>query len=133
MAREGIVSSKGHHKRTRLYLGIKGPRPDNKAHRVSEAKERLEAWQQLGLKGQLAALDSRLGKGVGAKAQRSRIQNLIDNPPKPTKKAKAEEAGLKPGELVVIGAETGTGERLKAKDRKASERAKRPGSDGRKA
>jgi|SRR5579885_1851015 len=118
----------------RRYPGVGGRRhnPLNAKAKVDEAKERQEAWAKLGPKGQLAALDARLGKGVGAMAQRARLQNLIDNPPKPAKKAKENvEVGLKPGELQVVGAETGG--RLKAKDRKAAERSKRPGAEAKKA
>jgi hypothetical protein len=124
MAREGLPKSRGGHERERLNPGVKGPRPDNKKHRVEEAKERQETWAKLGPKGQLAALDARLGKGVGATAQRARLQNLIDNPPKPKRATKAEESPAP---------EQGTGERLKAKDRKAAERSKRPGAEAKKA
>jgi hypothetical protein len=109
---------------SRCQFGGHGPRQDNNQHKRSEAKERQEAWAKLGLKGQLSALDARLGKGLGATKQRARIQRLIDNPPRPTKKTKEEETGLKAGEPVTVGVEAG--ERLKAKDRKAAERAKRP-------
>lgn len=122
MAREGLPTSKGHHNRQREFPGVTGRRPDNKKHRVEEAKERQEAWAKLGPKGQLAMLDTRLGKGVGAQAQRARLQSLIDNPPR-AKKATTVEAAPAP--------EQGTGERLKAKDRKASERSKRPGASDR--
>ena len=45
-----------------------------------EAIERNEYWAQLTPEQQLENLDSRLGKGVGAKKQRARIQYKIDNP-----------------------------------------------------
>ena len=45
-----------------------------------EAIERNEAWAQLTPEQQIADLDRRLGKGVGAKKQRARIQYKIDNP-----------------------------------------------------
>ena len=45
-----------------------------------EAIERNEAWAQLTPEQQLADLDRRLGKGIGAKKQRARIQYKIDNP-----------------------------------------------------
>ena len=45
-----------------------------------EAIERNEAWAKLTYEQQLADLDRRLGKGVGAKKQRARIQYKIDNP-----------------------------------------------------
>lgn len=37
---------------------------------------------------QLIVLDHRLGEGAGAVKERQRLQTLIDNPPKPTKKKK---------------------------------------------
>ena len=91
-----------------------GPRPDNNEINASEANERNAAWAQLSPAQQLKALDERLGKGVGAKKQRARLQNLIDNPKK----------GLKPGELVVVAADTSP--KMKAKDRRAQERTERP-------
>ena len=45
-----------------------------------EAIERNEAWVQLTPEQQIADLDRRLGKGIGAKKQRARIQYKIDNP-----------------------------------------------------
>ena len=45
-----------------------------------EAIERNEYWAQLTPEQQLENLDSRLGKGVGAKKQRARIQYKINNP-----------------------------------------------------
>ena len=45
-----------------------------------EAIERNEIWAKLTYEQQLADLDRRLGKGIGAKKQRSRIQYKIDNP-----------------------------------------------------
>ena len=45
-----------------------------------EAIERNEAWAQLTPEQQIADLDKRLGKGIGAKKQRARIQYKIDNP-----------------------------------------------------
>ena len=57
----------------RRHPGVKGRRPDNYAHRASEALERAVAWGALSPAEQLAALDRRLGVGVGAKRQRARI------------------------------------------------------------
>ena len=45
-----------------------------------EAIERNEAWAQLTPEQQIADLDKRLGKDIGAKKQRARIQYKIDNP-----------------------------------------------------
>jgi hypothetical protein len=45
-----------------------------------EAIERNEIWAKLTYEQQLADLDRRLGKGIGAKKQRARIQYKIDNP-----------------------------------------------------
>ena len=45
-----------------------------------EAIERNEAWVQLTPEQQIADLDRRLGKGIGAKKQRARIQYKINNP-----------------------------------------------------
>ena len=45
-----------------------------------EAIERNEVWVQLTPEQQIADLDRRLGKGIGAKKQRARIQYKIDNP-----------------------------------------------------
>ena len=46
----------------------------------TEAIVRNEAWVKLTYEQQLADLDRRLGKGIGAKKQRARIQYKIDNP-----------------------------------------------------
>ena len=45
-----------------------------------EAIERNKAWVQLTPEQQIADLDRRLGKGIGAKKQRARIQYKINNP-----------------------------------------------------
>ena len=45
-----------------------------------EAFDRNKAWAQLTPEQQLEDLDRRLGKGVGAKKQRARIQYKVDNP-----------------------------------------------------
>ena len=46
----------------------------------TEAIVRNEAWAKLTPEQQLADLDKRLDKGIGAKKQRARIQYKIDNP-----------------------------------------------------
>ena len=43
-----------------------------------EAAERQEFWSELTPKQQLADLDRRLGKGVGAKKQRARLAEKLD-------------------------------------------------------
>lgn len=50
-----------------------GPRPDLNDSKRSEAVERNEAWSVLPAQKQLAELDRRLGKGVGARKQRARL------------------------------------------------------------
>ena len=64
---------KGKKTNNRRHPGIKGIRPDNKEHKRAEAKERLDAWQKLSGQDQLAVLNTRLGKDIGAKKQRARI------------------------------------------------------------
>jgi hypothetical protein len=46
----------------------------------TEAIARNEYWAQLTPEQQIADLDKRLGKGIGAKKQRARIQYKMDNP-----------------------------------------------------
>ena len=53
---------------------------NTKQIKETEAKIRNEAWAKLTPEQQLASLDERLGKGIGAKKQRARIQYKIDNP-----------------------------------------------------
>ena len=53
---------------------------NTKQIKETEAIVRNEAWAKLTPEQQLASLDERLGKGVGAKKQRARIQYKIDNP-----------------------------------------------------
>ena len=52
----------------------------NKEIRHKEAIERNNFWASLTPQQQLESLDNRLGKGIGAKKQRARIQYKIDNP-----------------------------------------------------
>ena len=53
---------------------------NTKQIKETEAIVRNEAWAKLTYEQQLADLDRRLGKGIGAKKQRARIQYKIDNP-----------------------------------------------------
>ena len=53
---------------------------NTKQIKQTEAIVRNEAWAKLTPEQQLADLDRRLGKGIGAKKQRARIQYKIDNP-----------------------------------------------------
>ena len=53
---------------------------NTKQIKQTEAVVRNEAWVKLTYEQQLADLDKRLGKGIGAKKQRARIQYKIDNP-----------------------------------------------------
>ena len=53
---------------------------NTKQIKETEAIVRNEAWAKLTPEQQLASLDERLGKGIGAKKQRARIQCKIDNP-----------------------------------------------------
>ena len=53
---------------------------NTKQIKQTEAIVRNEAWAKLTYEQQLADLDRRLGKGIGAKKQRARIQHKINNP-----------------------------------------------------
>ena len=50
----------------------------NRERRQKEAVQRNRDWQSMSLLEQLAELDNRFGKGVGAIKQRTKIQNMID-------------------------------------------------------
>ena len=52
----------------------------SRADRRKEAEIRNESWKLLSLQQQLESIDLRLGKGIGAKKQRVRIQYKIDHP-----------------------------------------------------
>lgn len=106
----------------RRYPGVGGRRhnPVGAEDKKREALERAQTWAALSPAKQLAALDARLGKGVGAQKQRARLQALIDNPPRPTKKDREAPKQEAP-------ASTNEGERVKVKDRRAQEQSKRPG------
>ena len=53
---------------------------NTKQIKETEAIVRNEAWAKLTPEQQLASLDERLGKGIGAKKLRARIQYKINNP-----------------------------------------------------
>ena len=53
---------------------------NTKQIKQTEATVRNEGWAKLTPEQQLADLDRRLGKGIGAKKQRARIQYKINNP-----------------------------------------------------
>ena len=61
--------------------------------RKEEAKIRNQAWSELDFKEQLNVIDTRLGKGIGAKKQRAKIKNKIDNPPIKKIKNKSKKRG----------------------------------------
>ena len=52
----------------------------SRSERKMEAEQRNEAFKLLSLQQQLKSIDLRLGKDIGAKKQRARIQNKIDRP-----------------------------------------------------
>lgn len=109
------ASSKDNSKRR--FVGG-GPRPDNNKIKQDEAKERQEAWASLSPVQQLKELDRRLGEGKGAELQRERILSRIEK----SKNRPATEAKQAPPQATVS-----EGERVKAKERRASERKERPG------
>lgn len=97
-------------KKTRRYPGAKGPRPDGYEQRVIDAQARMEAWQSLSPKQQLRELDRRLGKDVGAKKQRARLQRLIERANRPSPAPEPEPR------------EEARPEKVKAKDRRRREK-----------
>jgi len=62
----------GKQNKARKFTGG-GPRPDLVATKRAEATERNASWSELSTQKQLAELDRRLGKGVGARKQRARL------------------------------------------------------------
>lgn len=103
----------------RRYSGG-GPRPDLTEIKRKEGEERQAAWSKLTPQQQLDALDRRLGKDVGATKQRARLALAIEkskHQPKPAPK------GAEPVGQMITPEEGG---RIKAKERRAAEQAKRP-------
>ncbi len=76
--------------RRRLPGGLQGPLYPGGIHgmfleqRRKEAAERQEARNKLSPSEQIALLDQRLGKGLGAKKERARLRKLMDAKPKET-------------------------------------------------
>ena len=67
---------------------------NTKQIKETEAIVRNEVWAKLTPEQQLESLDNRLGKGVGAKKQRAKIQYKIDNPQvEVQRKAKKKKRG----------------------------------------
>lgn len=62
----------------RRFPGEHGPRPDLVSFRRKEAQERQEAFAALTPEAKLQLLDARLGKGVGAKKQRAKLNALVN-------------------------------------------------------
>lgn len=67
---------RGQKQNIRRYTGG-GVRPDRADAKREEAKARQEAWSKLAPELQLRRLDEILGKGLGAKRQRARLQALV--------------------------------------------------------
>jgi hypothetical protein len=68
----------GKRQNNRRFPGVRGRAPQNYKFRKEEAAERTVAWQKLSHSEQIALLDVRLGKNVGAKKQRARIVGLME-------------------------------------------------------
>jgi hypothetical protein len=67
---------------------------NTKQIKQTEAAVRNEAWAKLTPEQQLESLDNRLGKGIGAKKQRAKIQYKINNPQvEVQRKAKKKKRG----------------------------------------
>lgn len=65
----------------------------SKLEKNKEAEERAKERSKRSHKDQLAVLDSRLGKGIGASKERTRLAALIE---KPTKENNSEDSTEKP-------------------------------------
>ena len=88
------------------------PRTDLKEQRKREGAERLAAWQKLTPQQQLKELDKRPGE---SKKQRERLMSLI----------RSQNQSLDDGETQLVDQHTNKDSgRIKAKDRRAAERAK---------
>ncbi len=87
-----VGGKKGNHKRTRKFLGFKGPRPDLKELRRQEATERQAAYDNLSTAEKLERLKLKIstGKHGEAKKQLKKLTKQLEEKPlapKPTKKS----------------------------------------------
>jgi hypothetical protein len=73
MARDGFLTKRGKHIRTRRYPGIRGRRPDHHTAHVNEAAERLVIYQSIAPSAHITRLDAMFGKGKGANRERARL------------------------------------------------------------
>jgi hypothetical protein len=102
----------------RVYPGESGPRPDLAKIKRTEAAERQDAYDKLTIEQKIAALDAKLGVGIGAAHQRTKLTALLEKKNNPATK-----------EVIEMAAEAGAGmtklinekKHLKAKDRKRQE------------
>lgn len=79
---------------TKASKAIRRSRTDTKDARRERAEKRNEDWGNLSPQKQLADLDARLGKGVGAAKQRAKLQAKIESIPQ--KKVKTEQVNDAP-------------------------------------
>jgi hypothetical protein len=63
----------------RVFPGTRGPRPDLHKIKCDEAKERQAHYDSLSVDEKIAKLDLKLGKGVGAKYEREKLQAQKEN------------------------------------------------------
>jgi hypothetical protein len=77
---------------------IRRSRTDRVEIRQEDAEKRNGEWKKLTPEKQLADLDARLGKGVGAAKQRAKLQSKIESAP--AKRQKQEDQAV-PQESVV--------------------------------
>lgn len=103
----------------RRYVGG-GPRPDNRKIKQEEASKRAKDWASLTPKQQLEALDLRLGKGMGAKKQRAKLQTTTD-------RLQAKKPMIAHDEVHQV-IEEEVPKKIKAKDRREQQKKVRPGS-----
>ena len=102
---------------TRKHPDGSGRRPDLSKMKREEALERQAAWANLSPTEKLAALDLRLGKGVGATSQRQRIANQLSSNSVNVEVAKILEDSAMSDEDEFDGKK-----KLKAKDRRKAEK-----------